>query len=322
VLALKKLAKEETIIEMTGEGLGYGAVDFKEEEIDKQLKMLQATGDQFSAEDRKAHLLQLPSVWTAKGNTSKPVLYDTRILSLTPSVIAPSAQAYRALEAIRPQQTTTQDATAFIDLQLNGEGVILGFSGYGTGGGYKYKEEYEGIDGIFSRCKVAGISIDGVIDGATGYGVPGLSGALAKQHGHSSTGFVPFNNLHYAAPRDTLVVIGEKFGDEASALGAIPDLLVAFGGEQNAEKEIRTAMSMGSMVVLAALRKYPENSAAYLLSRSQTAKTAHQAGKLVVCNNIDELKTLFDDLDIARLHKNREKRRTHLYKVLEPEQFS
>lgn len=283
--------------------------------LDAQIDSLRTTGDQFSSEEKEISRLELPGVWMAVKNGTEKAMYDARIVPSLPHMIVPAVHVYRALKMIRPNQLTVNSADQSISSWLNVKGHIIGFSGYGTGGGYEYEREYEGIQQIFDHCNAAGILIDGVVDGATGYGVPGLSGVLARKYEHPTIGIVPLRGLRGAAPRDTYVVTGEEFGDEAPAIGATPDMLIAFGGGPNAEKEVETAIEMGSVVILAVLKRYPENSVAYLSQRNRKAKAAQDAGKLLVCNNLESIGAYLD-ISADQLHANRERRRSYLRKVL------
>ena len=285
--------------------------------MEAQLDLLRTTGDQFTDEVRRSNRLPLPGIYMA-GDAAKPALYDARIIPTIPAMIAPDSHVSRALSEIRPGLSTTDNASETISAWLAGDGITLGFSGYGTGGGYGYGAEYDSIDEIFTHCAATGLSIDGIVDGATGYGVPGLSGLLAQKHRLTTMGFAPLRSLRGAATRDTFTVVGEEFGDEAPALGATPDVLIALGGGPNAEKEVNAALSLGSLVILAAVKAYPDSSVVYLPERSAEARAAQAAERLVVCTSIDGIKSVLDAVrqDPSLAQGNREARGAHLNRVL------
>ena len=281
--------------------------------LDNQINLLRTAGNQFDEEERAMFWKPLPGVNMAQGDGLEPALYDTRVVPKISEMIAHSGPVHEALEKVRPGRRTTRDMNPTIHKWLEGNGITLGFSGYGTGGGFSYAAEHAGIQEIFDHCKATGLPIDGVVDGATGYGVPGLSGALAQKNNIPTIGFAPLRSLRGAAPRDTYVVVGEEFGDEAEALGAMPDALIAFGGGPFAEKEVETAIVLGTTVILAAIKEYPESSAVHLTNRSPRARAAQEAGKLVVCKSISQVTDRLDGLKTAYLKLDREKRALHLH---------
>jgi hypothetical protein len=300
----------------------YG-IKYTMSNLDAQIELLETTGNQIPPEERQARRLALPGVYLDIDGESVQALYDSLIVPAIPSMLAPSAEVHEALEAVRPGRTTEHEPNAFIEKILSRRGLLVGFSGYGTGTGptrkYEYKAERDGIEALFDHFKQAGISIGSIIDGATGYGVPGLSGALAEQKGLPTTGFAPLESLRGAAMRRDYAVVGNKFGDEAKALGGSPDVLVVMGGGPNALKEIEAAQDMGTLVVAATLRDdYPENSVAHLLQRMANTKTAKKVGKPVICKTVDQLLDVFDGLDDGRLQATRDQRAEHLAKILAP----
>lgn len=251
----------------------------------EQIDLLCATGNQFTPADREASWEQLPNITMAASD--KPVLYDARMLAQIPTVIAPASRVYNALRLVRRDHATYKRPLPLVSDRA--DGLILGFSGYATGGRHSYEEEYAGIAGILDHCEAEGIAIEVVVDGGTGFGVPGLSGALAKERGLPTIGYAPLRGLRGAAPRDKLIVVGEEFGDEAKALGRTPDVLIVLGGGPNAQKEIEAAMTVGSLVLLLNLKEYRTDSVAYLPSRHERARQAQSAGKLAVCESVDDV---------------------------------
>ncbi|HTE57963.1 MAG TPA: hypothetical protein VK694_04420 [Verrucomicrobiae bacterium] len=296
--------------------------------LEAQIELLRTTGNQFSDEERHSRRLALPGVYLEGDDGPEPALYDSVIVPAIPYLIAPSEEVHEALEAIRPGRATDQNPDDFIEKTFNRKGVLIGFSGYGTGSDpikkYEYSAEHDGLQALFAHCRTAGISIDGVIDGATGYGVPGLSGTLAEKQGLITTGFAPLESLRGAAMRHKYGVVGKVFGDEAQALGGTPDILVAMGGGPNAQKEIEAALDLGTLVILATLRGYPGNSIAHLPNRATEAKTAQdveaarKAHIPVESTSVKHLLGIFDSLNMDRLRATRDQRAEHLARVLAP----
>lgn len=281
-----------------------------------QIDSLRTTGEQFDDAERKAAWLPLVDVTLRGDNACEPALYYSHTVPYIPNMVVPSLRMLNALEEVRPARSTVQHPDALLSSIENSRGVILGFSGYGTGGGFSYETEFQAINDIFDRCHDSGIHIDMVVDGGTGFGVPGLGGAIANQRGFDTLGYLPARGLRGAAPRQTSVVTGEEFGDEALALGGTPDVLIALGGGPIAEQEIDSAIRSGSTVVLAALKQYPESSAVYLPTRNAPARIAQKAGKLVTCSTTSEISDVLDWLDMSALRHLRISRVENLHRLL------
>lgn len=280
--------------------------------VDEQLDLLRCNGEQFNPTERRACHLELPGIYMADSGGSEPALYDGRIVPDIPTIIAPSAEVRQALSAIRPNRTTMSDARPFLHNLLESEGIIIGFSGYGTEN-RPYEEEAMVIDGILEHYKTSGTPVRGVIFGGTGYGVPGLSGVLARKHGFPTIGYVPLRSLRGAAPVDTLIVTGEEFGDEAEVLGSTPDRLHVLGGGPIAIEEATAAMKRGSQVVLAAIKDdYPDNSAVNMLNWSGDAMQAKHQHRLVVCKTLGAIKAAIDAVAQDDLRSNRAARLSYL----------
>lgn len=229
-------------------------------------------------------------------------------------MIVPDPAVCRALEGIRDGHSTTQNTTTFIEKFRNTAGLIVGFSGYGTEG-RDYGTEDAGITAVLTGSKDAGLPIDLVADGGTGYGVPGLSGVLAKMHGFSTLGCTPLRGLRGAAPRDNLVVVDQEFGNEARVLGASSDLLFVLGGGPIAGEEMLSALHRGSKVISLVLKKYRVNSAAYLHEWHPKAKRAYQSGQLEVFETVDQLAAFLGTLDISDIKANRDRRINYLKRL-------
>lgn len=295
--------------------------------LEAQIELLKTTGNQFSVDERHPRRLALPGVYLEGDDGPEPALYDSLIVPAIPYMIAPDGDVQEALEAVRPGRATDQNPDDFIEKTLNRRGALIGFSGYGTGSGptrkYEYSHEHDGIQALFAHCKTSGIPIGGVVDGATGYGVPGLSGTLAEKQGLVTFGFAPLESLRGAARRDNYGVIGTVFGDEAEVLGGTPDVLVAMGGGPNAQKEVEAALGLGTLVILATLKSYPDNSIAYLPGRAaaetaQDVEDARKAGIPVESTSVEHLLNIFDTLNMDRLRATRDQRAAHLAQALAP----
>lgn len=277
--------------------------------LDQQIEMLAATGDQFLPEERRACRQPLAGVYLG----DQQAQYDARIISKIPHIIVPRADVYRALCPVRPADAlTTMYADMTVDTLMNSEELIIGFSGYGTGDGRNYREEREGIEQLFQHCASGELPVSSVVDGGTGYGIPGLSGALAQKYGLETVGFAPLRSLRGAAPRDTLAVVGEEFGDEAEVLGATPDVLLVFGGGPNAEKEVFASMAAGSLVIPVVLKHYKEDSAVHLAKRDKDVAKASIAGQFIVCEDITSVVSVLEAIDMDRIHKARKVRKRYL----------
>jgi len=280
---------------------------------EQQFELLCEDGLQFPSAEREASRLELPGVLL----DGEPALYDARIVPEIPTVIAPRADVYNALTQVRSGETL-QDAGPFIQEKLTGAGLIIGFSGYGTEG-YAYHTEAAGIEAIHQICDQAGLPIDAVVDGGTGYGVPGLSGMVAQAMERHAIGVVPVRGARGASPRDTLVVVdGDDFGDEAPAIGLMADVLVVMGGGPNAEKELKAAVASGGLAVIAGLKDYPPVSLVNTFDQDELFANAYEDGQLTVCGNIDELTTQITRLDLDQAHASRALRATKLYDFLQP----
>lgn len=280
--------------------------------ISDQLDLLRLRGEQFRAEERQVARAVLPGIFMESDGT--PALYDTRIIPHIPSMIVSDPAVCHALEGIRDGHSTTQSTTTFIDKLRNTAGLIIGFSGYGTEGRY-YGVEQDGIEAVLTGSKEAGLPIDLVVDGGTGYGVPGLSGVLANVHGYSTLGCTPLRGLRGAAPRDNFVVIDQEFGHEARVLGASSDVLFALGGGPIAREEILSALRRGSKVVFLTRKTYPDSSAAYLHERHPRAKSAYQSGQLEVFKTVDQLAAFLGTLSISSVKANRGRRANYLKRL-------
>jgi hypothetical protein len=277
--------------------------------------LLRVEGQQFMPADREGWRRPLPGITLAGENGPEPAIYDSRIMSTIDSMVVPDRQVATALDAVRYPQVTTTNAEPHINAWMNLPAPIVGFSGYGTGG-REYVTEYDRIHDIFHFCQEAGMAIGAVSDGGTGYGVPGISGLFARSYGHLKLGFAPLRGLRGAAPRDVLTVIGNEFGDEAKALGAVPDVLVAVGGGPNTEREVRAALSVGSKVILAAFKEYPPNSVVY--KSATLAEAVQYEGQLIACNNIGPILLALSELQLPDYIARRESRAERLQTLLRP----
>jgi len=278
---------------------------------DEQLDLLRTTGNQFDPDERRARRLPIPGIMLeGEGSELEPALYDAGVVPTIPDMIVPSNGLCRALSELRPNRLTSRYMGGFMTGLFFRADLIVGFSGYGTGtepGGrrYDYETEYQGMVELFDAFEEAEIPVSHVVDGGTGYGVPGISGLVAQQRGLGTIGYAPARSLRGIASRDTSVIVGKEFGDEAIALGSTPDVLVAMGGGPNAEKEVEAALAVGSRVMLLNLREYPSNSIAYMTDRHEGAKEAQEKEQLVVCRNMDEARGVIQELDLTELKKNR-----------------
>jgi hypothetical protein len=285
--------------------------------LDEQLGLLRATGNQFDPEEREARWLALSGVTLQGDETREPVLYDAGVVPTIPEMVVPSNNMRHALEVVRPGLQTSASAGAFLLRTFAHDGLIVGFSGYGTGtekGGrrYEYEDEYEGLLELFAAFHDAEMPVGQVVDGGTGFGVPGLSGVVAEQEGITTIGYTPARSLRGIARRDTSVIIGEEFGDEAIALGSTPDILIAMGGGPNAEKEVEAALDAGSLVMLLTLRDYPPSSIAYMTDRHEGAREAKEKERLFVCESIDEARVVIGGLNAGQLRASRFDIRLHI----------
>lgn len=279
--------------------------------LDEQLDLLRTTGNQFDPDERRERRLPIPGIMLeGEDGELEQALYDAGVVPTIPSMIVPSNGLCRALQELRPNRLTSRYMGGFMTGLFFRADLIVGFSGYGTGtepGGkrYDYETEYQGMVELFDVFHEAEVPVSHVVDGGTGYGVPGLSGIIAEQQGLKTIGYAPARSLRGIARRDTSVIVGKEFGDEAVALGSTPDMLVALGGGPNAEKEVEAALAVGSRVMLLNLRDYPGSSIAYMADRHEGAKEAKAKEQLVVCTSMDEAREVIKDLDLPEIKKNR-----------------
>jgi len=283
--------------------------------VEAQLELLETTGQQFTDEERRLGRRALPGVYV--GQDMEPALYEARVVPEVPRVIVPSAVAYQGLCAVRPRRETLQRGQECIDNVLQTPGLIVGFCGYGSAHP-GYDKERRSIEHVLDGCAEADLPVDYVVDGGTGYGVPGLAALLARKRGVSTLGFLPLRGLRSAAPHDTLVVSGEEFADAAPALGAMPDVLVNLGGGPITEEEMKAALRMGTAVLTLSPGRYPKESAAHLYRCSPLAKAAYQVGWLKTCETADDITDVVSGLDLEALQENRTVRRARLRTVLTP----
>lgn len=277
-----------------------------------QLELLKRTGEQFTAEERQAACAELPGVFMESDGT--PALYDARIVPHIPSMVVPDSIVCNGLERVRHELPTAQDVTTFIDKLRNTAGLIIAFSGYGTEG-RDYSVESDAIETVLISSEEAGLSIDFVIGGGTGYGVPGLAGLIAKMHGYPTVGCAPLRSLRGAAPCTDFVVVGREFGHEAKALGAASDVLFVLGGGPIATDEVKSALNRGSKVISLACKTYPANSAAYLHERHARARNAHRSGQLQIFENREQLSGFLSTLNIDEMKANRGRRAEYLRRI-------
>lgn len=286
------------------------------EQLEADWELLCQTGEQSSDEDRRQARRILPGVHMAADG--QPAQYDDRVVPVLPHMVVPSRSVHAALASIRPDALTTATADAFLEQRLDTDGLIVGFSGYGTEG-HRYYTEASGIDQVLHACELRRMPVQCVVDGGTGYGVPGLAGVTGTMRRHETVGFAPLRSLRSAAWRDEYVVVGQEWGDEAEALGGLPDLLVALGGDQNARREVHAALAAGSIVMLANLTSYPERSLANDYVRPDTpVREAYVDGQLKVCKSRGEISRAIAGLDLDALLQRRENRLNHLRTVLAP----
>jgi hypothetical protein len=163
-----------------------------------QINLLRATGEQFHGEEKRARRLVLPGVRMPDPD-NEPMSYDGVIVPAIPTLIAPDKTLFEALRSVRPDTKTHQNPGTYISSIIDEPRLIVGFSGYGTEG-FAYETEYVAINGIFDHLDKVGRSV-AIVDGGTGYGVPGLSGALARQRSYPTTGYIPARSLRGALPR-------------------------------------------------------------------------------------------------------------------------
>jgi hypothetical protein len=277
--------------------------------LDEQLDLLRTTGDQFDIDERRGRRVVLPGVTLEEDGIREPALYDAGVVPTIQTMVVPDERVCDALANVRPGMTTMASATPFLMNVLQYSGLVVGFSGYGTGSSkektYEYQTEHAGINGVLDAFEESGLRVAHVVDGGTGYGVPGLSGVIAEQRGLRTIGYAPVRSLRGIARRDTSVIVGNEFGDEAVALGSTPDVLVALGGGPNAEKEVEAALNVGSKVMLLTLKDYPGNSIAYLPERHEAAREAQDKEQLVVCTSLEEAREHIQAMNIDDLFSNR-----------------
>lgn len=279
--------------------------------LDEQLELVRTTGNQFDPDERRARRLPIPGVMLEGDDGELELaLYDAGVVPTIPNMVVSSNGLCHALQELRPDHPTSKSAGSFVLGMFFRSELIIGFSGYGTGtdpGGkrYSYEAECDGMNELFDALQEVELPVSHVVDGGTGYGVPALSGLIAQQRGLKTVGYSPARSLRGIASRDTSVIVGKEFGDEAIALGSTPDMLFVLGGGPNAEKEIEAALAVGSRIMQLNLRDYPGSSVAHMVDRHSGAQEAEEKGQLTVCRSMDEAREVIQGLDLAELKKNR-----------------
>lgn len=285
----------------------------------EQLNLLRTEGYQFPPDIRQQGLLQLGDMYMDLEGCLKPALYDSTVLPHVGQLIVPSKEVFSALAPVRDGRPIVRRAQTSLDGWFKEEGLIVGFSGYGSGG-YPYEDAYEGMTSVFEAFRKASLPVARVVDGGTGFGVPGLSGMLAAQQNIGTIGVAPLRSLRGIAPRTDLLVTGEQFGDEAVTLGSLSDLLIAFGGAKITIEEMETAMARGSSVIVAAIKDY-KNAPVVQRARqlkSNIVRTSRASSKLSICHSIEHIEEEVAAHTLTALQASRALRKFFLQQVLSP----
>jgi len=282
--------------------------------LERQIDSLRQNGELFPEAERQEAWRPLPGVRMQDGTEA---LYDERVMNRITNITAPCERVREALGRVRLNNTSSE-ADAFLDWYLQDPGLLVGFSGYGTAG-YNYDAPADSIAAIFQTFRDQRLHIGGVTDGGTGYGVPGLSGALAASFGHDPIGFAPLRSLRGAAPREDFVVVGEEFGDEAEALGTMPDILFVYGGGKITRAELGAALLAGSTaVLLGKSESFGPDAPINQIEKDSRLTAARANRKLLLCRNLAAIPGVVGQLEPDKLRHNREQRRQHLTRLLKP----
>ncbi|HEX4661992.1 MAG TPA: hypothetical protein VH144_00070 [Candidatus Saccharimonadales bacterium] len=308
--------------------------------LEKQRENVRATGNQFSEAGTQDRWQDTPElVFATKEEGYKRLVIDSAVVPEVPYMVAPNQYLHAQLQKVRPEKQTDLDPSAWIEHLMKSEGLIIGFSGYGTGSSEDFKisydKEHKAIDKLFDAFENGGQKVSQVVDGGGSFGLPAVASTAARERGYETTAISTVQGLRGIAPHENVVVTtGENlpeyendvnggFGTEAPALGATPDILVVMGGGLIAKQEIDAAMGNATDIIFA-----PGVNENYLASsavhghKDRKSLQANASGPLEtrvhVVDSIDAISTIVGQLDLNkdRLQASRQIRAQRLKSLL------
>ncbi len=274
---------------------------------------LRQWGNPFPDADRYVSRLS-NATYTHPKRGVQPVMVDGRVVPVVDRIYCGDMRLAIALGLHGGRTAPMERLLDVVIPILKSDELIWGFSGYATGGtcaadgGRSYAVEAVGMELLYEQLDSLAEKIGLVVDGASRTGVLGINGYLAQSWGIPTLGCAPLQGLDAIAPRTYLAVSGQTYRDRERLVGVLPDVLTCVGGGEGARRECLAALEARSVVLLMALKDYPDGS---LMERCHStgpgrsvadlmaAAQYYKAG-LVVCRSLKEISAAVDQVLKAR----------------------